>query len=255
MRKRYLVHFVVGVVALLAGMRAEAQGAPADLDEYVSRTMKTFDVPGLSVAIVKDGKVIVARGYGVKKMGEAAAVDENTLFGIGSNTKAFTAAALATLVDEGKIAWDDPVYERLNGFQMFDPYVSKEMRIRDLLCHRSGLGLGEGDLMFWPHTTFTRDEVVYRLRFLKPASSFRTTYAYNNLMFLTAGQVVAEVSGKSWDDYLREEIFVPLGMTHTNTSNSLFKANQDWAWPHSKVDGKLQPIAFENLDNAGPAGS
>jgi CubicO group peptidase (beta-lactamase class C family) len=164
-----------------------AQQAPADLDAYVARSMKTFDVPGMAVAIVKDGKVVVSKGYGVRKMGESAPVDENSLFGIGSNTKAFTAAALATLVDEGKISWDDPVYERLKGFEMYDPYVSKEMRIRDLLCHRSGLGLGEGDLMFWPHTTFTRDDVVYRVRFLKPATSFRTTYAYSNLMFVTAG--------------------------------------------------------------------
>src|SRR5277367_2751827 len=231
------------------------QAPPGDLDEYVARSMKTFEVPGMAIAIVKDGKVTLLKGYGVRKLGEAAAVDENTLFGIGSNTKAFTAAAVATLVDEGKIAWDDPVYERLKGFEMYDPYVSKEMRIRDLLCHRSGLGLGEGDLMFWPHTTFTRDEVVYRLRYLKPATSFRTTYAYNNLMFVTAGQVVAEVSGKSWDDYLREKLFLPLGMNSTNTSATAFKAGDDWASPHSKVEGQLQPIPIENLDNAGPAGS
>src|SRR2546427_13207228 len=115
--------------------------------------MKTFDVPGLAMAIVKDGKVLMAKGYGVRKMGESAPVDENTLFGIGSNTKAFTSAALATLVDEGKLAWDDPVYERLPGFQMYDPYVSHEMTIRDLLTHRSGVGRGEGQLLFLaPHT-------------------------------------------------------------------------------------------------------
>jgi CubicO group peptidase (beta-lactamase class C family) len=243
------------MLVLFAVTRVAAQSAPADLDEYVAKTMKTFDVPGVSVAIVKDGKVVVAKGYGVKKLGEPAAVDENTLFGIGSNTKAFTAAALATLVDEGKIAWDDPVYERLKGFQMYDPYVSKEMRIRDLLCHRSGLGLGEGDLMFWPHTNFTRDEVVYRLRFLKPATSFRSMFAYNNLMFVTAGQVVAAVSGRSWEDYVRDRIFVPLGMKTTNTSTDAFKSGGDYAFPHSKVDEKLQAIPFENLDNAGPAGS
>lgn len=257
MLRRRTRHFSLVVILLsltVARLRAQ-QGPPADLDDYVARAMKTYEVPGMAVAIVKDGKVLVSKGYGVRKLGEPAPVDENTLFGIGSNTKAFTAAALATLVDEGKISWDDPVYERLKGFEMYDPYVSKEIRIRDLLCHRSGLGLGEGDLMFWPHTTFARDEVVYRLRFLKPATSFRTTYAYNNLMFLTAGQVVAEASGKSWDDYLREKIFLPLGMKNTNTSNSLYKVNEDWAWPHSKVDGKLQPIPFENLDNAGPAGS
>jgi CubicO group peptidase (beta-lactamase class C family) len=243
------------VTLFLAAVPVRAQGPPADLDEYVGRSMKTFEVPGMALAIVKDGKVVLQKGYGVRKLGEAELVDENTSFGIGSNTKAFTAAALATLADEGKIAWDDPVYERLKGFEMYDPYVSKEMRIRDLLCHRSGLGLGEGDLMFWPHTTFTRDDVVYRLRYLKPKTSFRTTYAYNNLMFVTAGQVVAEVSGKTWDDYVRERIFLPLGMTNTNTTATAFKEGDDWAAPHSKVDGKLQPIPIENLDNAGPAGS
>ena len=248
--------FIVVVIFLLIVMPLQAQQAPpSDLDEYVARSMKTFDVPGMAVAIVKDGKVVLSKGYGVRKLGEATPVDENTLFGIGSNTKAFTAAALATLVDEGKISWDDPVYERLKGFQMYDPYVSKEMRIRDLLCHRSGLGLGEGDLMFWPHTTFKRDEVVYRLRFLKPATSFRATYAYNNLMFVTAGQVVAEVSGRSWDDYVREKILFPLGMQNTTTTPTAFKPGGDVASPHSKVDGILQSIPFENLDNAGPAGS
>jgi CubicO group peptidase (beta-lactamase class C family) len=251
-----IVHLVWVTAILLLVAPAFAQNAPpADLDAYVARSMKTYNVPGLAVAIVKDGKVVLEKGYGVRKLGDSTPVDENTLFGIGSNTKAFTAAALATLVDEGKISWDDPVYERLKGFQMYDPYVSKEMRIRDLLCHRSGLGLGEGDLMFWPHTTFTREEVVYRLRFLKPSTSFRTRFAYNNLMFLTAGQVVAEVSGKSWDDYLREKIFLPLGMKTTNTSTNAYRPGANWASPHSKVDGKLQVIALENLDNAGPAGS
>src|SRR5580700_5070465 len=243
-------------ILFLFAFRVFGQNAPlADLDAYVARAMKTYEVPGIAVAIVKGGKVVLAKGYGVRKLGEPAPVDENTVFAIGSNTKAFTAAVLATLVDEGKISWDDPVYERLKGFEMYDPYVSKEMRIRDLLCHRSGLGLGEGDLMFWPHTAFTQDDVVYRLRYLKPKTSFRTTYAYNNLMFVTAGQVVVEVSGKSWDDYLRERIFAPLGMKNTNTSSTAFKAGDDWAMPHTKVDGKLQPIAVENLDNAGPAGS
>jgi len=245
-----LVFFVVTAAAVRA-----QNGLPSDLDDYAARAMKTFDVPGMALAIVKDGKVVVAKGYGVRKLGDATSVDENTLFGIGSNTKAFTAAALATLVDGGNIRWDDPVNDHLPGFVMNAPYVSKEMQIRDLLCHRSGLGLGEGDLMFWPHTTFTREEVVHRLRYLKPATSFRTTFAYNNLMFLTAGQVIAAVSGKSWDDYVREKIFQPLGMKTTNTSNTAFKPGDDYAFPHQKVDGKLQVIPFENLDNAGPAGS
>jgi CubicO group peptidase (beta-lactamase class C family) len=254
-RKR-IGHVVCVATMVFTTLPAIAQNAPsADLDEYVARAMKTYEVPGLALAIVKNGKVVKVKGYGVRKLGEPTPVDEATLFGIGSNTKAFTAAALATLVDEGKITWDDPVYERLKGFVMYDPYVSKEMRIRDLLCHRSGLGLGEGDLMFWPHTTFTREDVVYRLRFLKPATTFRSHYAYNNLMFVTAGQVVAAVSGESWDDYVHGKIFVPLGMKNTNTSTSAYRSGADWAWPHEKVDEKLQPIPFENLDNAGPAGS
>ncbi len=253
-RTKWLRLSVLLFVVMTAAV-VQAQQVPTDLDAYVARAMQTFDVPGISVAIVKDGKVVLAKGYGVRKLGDPTPVDENTLFGIGSNTKAFTAAAMATLVDEGKLDWDDPVYERLKGFQMYDPYVSKEMRIRDLLCHRSGLGLGEGDLMFWPHTTFTRDEVVYRVRFLKPATSFRSHYAYNNLMFVTAGQLVAENTGKTWDEYVREKIFLPLGMNNTNTSTTAFTPSGNWAYPHEKVDGKLQVIPFENLDNAGPAGS
>jgi CubicO group peptidase (beta-lactamase class C family) len=138
---------------------------------------------------------------------------------------------------------------------MYDPYVSHEMTIRDLLTHRSGMGLGEGDLLFWPHTTFTRDDIIYRLRFMKPASSFRSHYAYDNLMYIAAGQIIPAITGKSWEDYIREKILLPLGMNSTNLSNTAFKPSDNYASPHSKVDGKLQPIDFVNLDNAGPAGS
>ena len=229
--------------------------APNDLDAYVARALKTFDVPGLGVAIVKDGKIVVAKGYGLRKLGATAAVDEHTLFGIGSNTKAFTTAALATLVDAGKLSWDDPVYQRLPGFVMYDPYVSHEMTIRDLLTHRSGMGLGEGDLLFWPHTTYTREEIIFKLRFMKPASSFRSHYAYDNLLYMTAGQIIPAVTGTSWDDYVRERLFTPLGMTHSTLTNSNFKPGDDVASPHSRVDGNLQVIAFESLDNVGPAGA
>ena len=234
----------------------QAQNAPpADLDAWVARSMKTFDVPGLSLAIVKDGKVIVAKGYGVRKLGEPATVDENTLFGIGSNTKAFTTACLSMLVDEGKISWDDRVYERLPGFQMYDPYVSHEMTIRDLLTHRSGMGLGEGDLLFWPPTTYTRDEIIHKLRYMKPASSFRSKYAYDNLLYMSAGQIIPAVTGTSWDDFVRQRIFVPLGMNNTTVTNTTFKAGDNVAYPHSALDGTLTVIPFENLDNAAPAGS
>ena len=239
----------------LCSTLATAQGAPADLDAWVGRSMKEFDVPGMAVAVVKDGKVVVTKGYGVRKLGEPAAVDERTMFGIGSNTKAFTTAALAMLVEEGKLSWDDPVYQRLPGFQMYDPYVAHEMTIRDLLTHRSGMGLGEGDLLIFPHTTYGRDQIIQRLRYMKPVSSFRSRYAYDNLLYLTAGQIIPAVTGVSWDDFVRQRIFEPLGMKNSNLSNAVFKPGDDYASPHSRVDGTLEVINFGNLDNAAPAGS
>jgi CubicO group peptidase (beta-lactamase class C family) len=253
--RRFAIVFIAAALASSAWAQSPATAGPSDLDAYVASSGKTFDVPGIAVAIVKDGKIVVAKGYGVRKLGDPTPVDEFTMFGIGSNTKAFTTAALATLVDEGKLSWDDPVYQRLPGFVMYDPYVSHEMAIRDLLTHRSGMGLGEGDLLFWPHSTYTREEVIYKLRFMKPQSSFRSHYAYDNLLYMTAGQIIPAVTGTSWDDYIRQRIFVPLGMNHSNVSNTAFKSGDDYAFPHSNVDGKLQVIPFGELDNAGPAGS
>jgi CubicO group peptidase (beta-lactamase class C family) len=254
--RRFPAARVLLAVVLAFPLASTSQStAPPDLDSYVASSMKTFDVPGMAVAIVKDGKTLVAKGYGVRKLGDPTAVDEFTTFGIGSNTKAFTTAALATLVDEGKLSWDDPVYQRLPGFVMYDPYVSHEMTIRDLLTHRSGMGLGEGDLLFWPHTTYSRQDVIYKLRFMKPQSSFRSHYAYDNLLYMTAGQIIPAVTGTTWDDYVRQRIFAPLGMNHTDLSTTGYKAGGDYAYPHSRVDGKLQVIPFEDLDNAAPAGA
>ena len=257
MLQNCLRSFAISLTALIISLSAWAQSpaAPADLDSYVAASMKTFDVPGIAVAIVKDGKIVVAKGYGARKLGEATPVDEFTMFGIGSNTKAFTTTALAMLIDEGKLSWDDPVYQRLPGFVMYDPYVSHEMTIRDPLTHRSGMGLGEGDLLVFPHTTYTREEIIYKLRFMKPASSFRSRYAYDNLLYMTAGQIIPAVTGTSWDDYIRLHIFGPLGMNHSNVSTTLYKNGDNYAYPHSRVDGKWQVIAFESLDNAGPAGA
>jgi CubicO group peptidase (beta-lactamase class C family) len=250
-------HSPLAIAVLVSTVSLFAQTAPPpDLDSYVANSMKTFEVPGMAVAIVKDGKIAVAKGYGVRKLGDPTPVDDHTMFAIGSNTKAFTTAALATLVDEGKLSWDDPVYQRLPGFVMYDPYVSHEMTIRDLLTHRSGMGLGEGDLLFWPHSTYTREQIIYKLRFMKPTSSFRSHYAYDNLLYMTAGQIIPAVTGTSWDAFMRQYIFGPIHMNDTNVSNSAFKPTDNYAFPHSsRVDGKLQVIQFENLDNVGPAGS
>ncbi len=244
------------LICPVAGPGLAAGTAPvSDLDSYVAAAMRTFEVPGLAVAVVKDGEIVLTRGYGVRRLGETAPVDERTLFGIASNTKAFTAAALGILVDEGKIAWDDPVTKHLPSFQMYDPYVTREMTVRDLLCHRSGLGLGAGDLLFWPPSTFSRDEIVQRLRFIRPAHGFRSKFAYSNLMFVAAGQVVAAVTGSSWDDFVKQRIFGPLGMQSTQTSVKLFHAGDNAATAHSKVEGHLQAIPYTDIDNSAPAGA
>src|ERR1022692_2489227 len=256
-RTRPVILFIVySLVSFASAQSAKPSSAPpSDLDSYVANSMRTFEVPGMAVAIVKDGKIVVAKGYGVRKLGDPTLVDEHTMFGIGSNTKAFTTAALAGLVDAGKLSWDDPVYQRLPGFVMYDPYVSHEMTIRDLLTHRSGMGLGEGDLLFWPHSTYTREEIIHKLRFMKPASSFRSHYAYDNLLYMTAGQIILAVTGTSWDDYIRQRIFAPLGMNHSNVTNINIKPADNVAFPHSRMENKLQVIPFEDLDNAGPAGA
>ena len=215
--------------------------------------MRTFDVPGVAIAIVKDGKVVAARGFGVRKAGEDRAVDGQTLFPIASNSKGFTTAALAMLVDEGKISWDDPVTRHLPEFQMYDPYVTREMTIRDLLVHRSGLGLGAGDLMWWPTSSFSADEIIHQLRFIRPATSFRSGYAYDNLLYIVAAKIVAVKSGKPWGQFIHERIFTPLGMKSSTTSMQEGRANENQASAHSDATGKVtivRPIPTENAAGA-----
>jgi CubicO group peptidase (beta-lactamase class C family) len=222
-------------------------GPPADLDAWVARAMKEFEVPGLALAIVKDGRVDYAKGYGVRRLGEPQAVDPHTLFGIASNTKAFTAAALAILVDEKRIAWDDPVLKHLPGFQAWDPWVTRELTVRDLLCHRSGLGLGAGDLLFWPDTDVTRAEVIAATRHIRPASSFRSRYAYNNLTFVLAGEIVRAVTGESWEHFVRSRILTPLGMAETQIAPVAAQSGLNIASPHSRgwrLEGMLTPIPY-----------
>jgi CubicO group peptidase (beta-lactamase class C family) len=227
---------------------------PPDLDGFVARTLREFEVPGLALAIVKDGQPILLKGYGVRRLGATAPVGPNTLFGIASNTKAFTAAALAMLVDEGKLGWDDPVTKHLPAFQLYDTYVTRELTVRDLLTHRSGLGLGAGDLMFFPPSTFTREEIVQRLRYIKPATSFRSRYAYDNCLYLVAGQIIPALTGLSWDDFVKRRIFGPLGMAQSNTSVSALAPDGDVAMPHAVADKLVRSIAHQNLDNNAPAG-
>jgi CubicO group peptidase (beta-lactamase class C family) len=226
----------------------------AALDRYIAQARQDWEVPGLAVAIVKDGVTVFARGYGVRDARHVDAVDEHTLFAIASNTKAFTAAALAMLVDEGRLSWDDRVREHLPWFELYDPYVSSEMRIRDLLSHRSGLGTFSGDLL-WYGTPYTAEEVVRRARFLPPAGPFRAHYGYSNLMFIAAGEVVRAVSGEPWPVFVQQRILQPLGMRRTVLSTRSLAERDNVATPHGTHDGELVPFGWYGWDAMGAAGS
>ena len=239
--------------AAVAGAAAIAPSTTYDLDADVARVLKTFDVPGMAIAIVKDGKVVAARGFGLRKLGEPAPVDGQTLFEVASNSKAFTAAALAMLVDEGQLAWDDPVIKHLPDFQMYDAYVTREMTVRDLLVHRSGLGLGAGDLLWWPTTSFSTDDIIARLRHVRPATSFRSAYAYDNLLYIVAGKIIAQKAGKPWGQVMRERILDPLGMRLTTTSLAENAGNANLSAPHSKIAGRIAVVKPMPVPNAAGA--
>ena len=223
-----------------------------EVDEYAARAGREWKVPGFSVAIVKDDRVVFVKGYGVRELGKAEPVDKDTLFAVASNTKAFTSAALATLVDEGKLKWDDPVTKYLPWFQLYDPYVTRELTVRDLLSHRSGLATFGGDLL-WYETTYSREEIIRRVRHLKPVHGFRSRYGYQNIMFLAAGEIVPAVTGQSWDDYVREKFFAPLGMARTHTTLKQLQSAGNVATPHNETDGRVKVVKYSNVDSAGGA--
>jgi CubicO group peptidase (beta-lactamase class C family) len=235
-----------------AGLPPGAQ--PADIDALAARIQRSFDVPGLAVAIVKDGKVLFTKGYGVRAVGHPGAVDAGTLFGIGSNTKAFTVAALAMLVDKGKLNWDDKVIDRLPGFRLYDPYVTRELTVRDLLTHRSGLGLGAGDLMLFPRSDFTRAEIIHNLRYLPPASSFRSKYAYDNLLYIAAGDLIPAITGVSWESFVQTRILDRIGGGCVATL-SLAQPGANIAKPHVLVDGHITEVAPDTSTAYDPAGA
>jgi len=242
------------LLVVLGGVQfASAQQAPLNgFDDYVNKAIRDWEVPGVAVAVIKDDKIVLAKGYGVRKIGEPAPVDERTLFAIGSSSKAFTAAAVAMLVDEGKLKWNDPATKYLPGFETYDPYVTRELSVRDLLTHRSGLERGD---FLWYGTENDRDEILRRARFIKPSWSLRSNFGYQNLMFLAAGQVVSKVNGNTWDEFIAQRIFTPLGMTSSSTSIKAFKNGDNVASPHAKFDDKIESIAWRNIDNIAPAGS
>lgn len=222
------------------------------LDAYVETMMKEWQVPGLAIAVVKDGDVIVSKGYGMRSVKDQQPVTEDTLFAIGSATKAFTAMSLGILVDEGKLNWDTPVRHYLPEFELYDRVATERMTPRDLLCHRSGLP--RHDLM-WYNSPFTREELFQRLRYLKPSKDFRTTWQYSNLMFMTAGYLAGRVAGTSWEQLVSERILQPLGMNTTNFSVEDSQQSSDYALPYTVKQDEIVEIPFRNISTVGPAGS
>ena len=219
----------------------------AEIDSYAQKVMTDWKQPGMAIAIVKDDKVVFSKGYGTREVSKNAPVDGDTVFAIASNSKAFTTAAIAMLVDERKIAWNDKVSKYLPDFQLYDPFVTSELTIRDLVTHRVGLDTFSGDLL-WYEANFTSDEILQRVRHLKPVSSFRTQYGYQNLMFIAAGKVIEKVSGKPWCTFVTERILTPLGMSRTRCSIKTLPDNA--AFPHNESGGSLRVLNRGNVDNA-----
>jgi CubicO group peptidase (beta-lactamase class C family) len=253
-----------GSLAALALAARPAWGETAlfgdsDIDALAQGFIKAFDTPGMSVSIIRPGRPDFARGYGVRTLGKPDAVDAHTLFGIASNSKAFTAAAIAILVDEGKVGWDEPVTRYIPEFRMADPVVTQMMTVRDLLVHRSGLALGAGDLMEFPHTTHSVEDILHGLQYLKLERGFRTGYAYDNILYIVAGILIARVSGQSWEDFVTARLFVPLGMTETVAALSRVRT-ENVAGRHARLGppvrgmGPVRIIGADEQDKIDAAG-
>ncbi len=233
-----------------------AQISPKEVDSLVEEAMEKFNVVGVSVAIVKDGEIVHSKGYGVKSIETNEKVNEHTLFAIASNSKAFTTAALAMLVDEGKISWQDRVVDYIPEFKMYNSYVTDNFTIEDLLTHRSGLGLGAGDLMFFPDgSDFTMKDILKSFQYFEPVSAFRTKFDYDNLLYFVAGEVIARVSGISWEEFVKENIFIPLNMDNSYSSFSQIIDGSNLATPHSTVGGSNKAIdQFTDMINGAAGG-
>jgi len=244
MRKFMLLLIVVVAWAQTPGL--------GDIDAFIAAAMKDWTMPGAAVAVVQDGKVIHSKGYGYRDIQKKLPVTPETLFAIGSITKSFTVLTLGTLVDDGKLDWDKPVRDYLPGFKLHDAVATERLTPRDMVTHRSGLP--RHDLM-WYNSTFTRPEMVERLRHLEPSKDLRTTYQYNNLMFVTAGYLAGQLAGASWEGVVRQRVFSPLGMRHTNLSVEDSKKDPNAALPYQKVKEELKEIPYRGIDEIGPAGS
>jgi len=231
-----------------ADPKAQLKGFP----EFVAKAMAEWKVPGMAVAVIKDGKVILCEGFGLRDVKNGLKVTPQTVFAIGSSSKAFTATTMGILVDDGKVEWDNPVREYLPAFKLWDDFATEKMTPRDLLCHRSGLPRHEA---MWYGSPFSRTEILDRLRYLEPNQGFRAVWQYQNLMFLTAGHLVGVLSQSTWEEFTRKRIFEPLGMTSSSFSIEDMKAKADHSLPYGEKKDKVEEIPYRNIDTIGPAGS
>ncbi|MFA5973646.1 MAG: serine hydrolase [Lentimicrobiaceae bacterium] len=254
-KTRISVAFLVLSIFLITGT-AHAQMTSAQVDQFMDKVMKKFNVAGAAVGIVKDGKIIYEKGFGVRSILTKLPVNENTNFAIASNSKAFTTTALAMLVEEGKLAWTDKVRDYIPEFTMYNDYVAANFNIQDLLTHRSGLGLGAGDLMIFPDgSDFTMKDILANFQYMKPVSAFRTKFDYDNLLYLVAGELIARVSGMSWEDFVTKRIFEPLQMENTYASMAAIKDKSNLSIPHSSGSGSIRPLPnYQDMVNGAAGG-
>ncbi len=248
--KRLLNPGFTGILLLLAlPVTISGQLGPKEIDRLVEEAMERFNVAGVAVGIVKDGEMVLEKGYGVRSVKTGELVDEHTCFGIASNSKAFTTAALAMLAEEGKLEWEDPVAEHIPGFRMYNDYVTRNFTVRDLLTHRSGLGLGAGDLQFWPSgSDFTINDMLVNFQHFQPVSGFRTKYGYDNILYVIAGELIRRASGLSWELFVKQKILEPLGMDHSYTLPPRLVEYENMASPHILTDRGLELMDFHDWD-------
>lgn len=255
MNIRYSIYPLLILMFLVAARTSSQPLTSSAIDDLASRSMKAFNVPGIAVCVIKEGKIVHSKGYGVRSLRSKLPVDEHTLFGIASNSKVFLAATLGILADEGKLSWDDKVRKYIPEFTLYDPYVSADFTIRDLLTHRSGMGLGAGDLMFFPDgSDFTTNDIIHNLRYLKQTSSFRTQFDYDNNLYLVAGEIVRRVSGMSWPQFAENTLMVPLEMNRSAATFSRLPDTTNIIDAHAPVDGVVKVIDRNTGETMAPAG-
>lgn len=239
------------LLLVLASLNGHVEAKPtAHTEQKIHAILKAFNVPGAAIGVIHNGKVVMKKGFGTVNIRTGKPVTTDSMFKIASNTKAFTAASLALLVDQGKLNWQDKVVKHLPNFKLYDPWVTAQFNVIDLLTHRSGLGLGAGDLMLWPEpSSFSRAEIIHNLRYLPQSGEFRADYAYDNLLYIVAGELVASISGQSWENFVEQQIMQPLSMLNCSAGHPKTIHQALLATPHAMVGNQLQALSITNASD------